>query len=112
MDGFAPVLQLWQRAKNSRFELRQVVCNRFPDHRQFDSIVLVTQPVPQTSDVPPQGTRSDLFGIVPKPNRSLTDDLKFALDGCHSFGILTERVEINVKRKLLDHLNGVQNIPE
>jgi len=101
-----------QDSKDGCLERRQVRLNGLPYQRQLNSFVLVSQPVPHASYVPPRQTGTTYFGIVAQANGCLADDLYLAFHRCNCFRIFAEFFEIHTGSERLDHANRVRNVSQ
>jgi hypothetical protein len=104
------VVALGKCAKHSGLQGRQVIANGLPNYRQFDSLVLVPEPVANAPHIPPGRTGDPFLGYRSETDCGFTDDLKLALDRRYGFWIFAECFEVHAERELLDHVNRIHNV--
>src|ERR1700722_10044609 len=101
-----------QGSNHGRPQWWQIMPNGLPDNWQFDTVVLVPQPVPNTADISPGHAGDSLLGFGAEANCRFADDLQLALYRGNSFWIFTEGVKIHAMRETPDHLDRFGNIAQ
>ena len=84
----------------------------FQTDRQLNGVILMAQPVADTSDFAPRQTGTSNLRHISETDGRFADYQQFALDCSDGFGIFTEGVEIHPRRKFLDQADSIRNIPQ